>query len=37
MTTGRGKTTKSPLNQGIDADAMFKNLPGGKDYPETTI
>ena len=25
---------KSPLNQGFDADAMFKTLPGGKNYPK---
>jgi len=36
MTTARGKTTKSPLNQGFDADAMFKTLPGGN-YPKPPI
>ena len=25
---------KSPLNQGFDADSVFKTLPGGKNYPK---
>ena len=28
------KTIKSPLNQGFDADSVFKTLPGGKNYPK---
>ncbi|MBT4678768.1 MAG: hypothetical protein HOB69_02800, partial [Flavobacterium sp.] len=36
MTTARGKTTKSPLTQGFDADSVFKTLPGGN-YPKPPI